>query len=568
MNTREQTIQAIKQNPNVSVLVIGGGINGIGVFRDLAANGVDVLLVEKGDYCSGTSAASTRVIHGGLRYLENGEFRLVREALKERALLLKNAPHYVGPLPTTIPIDNWTGGMLHAASTFLGIKSKPGSRGAAVIKLGLTMYDTMAGSDSQLPRHRFQSREAARQQRPLLNPDVVTTVTYYDARVYYPERLGLELVMDAQTDNPNAHALNYAPVVNADGATIIMRDDISGEEICVQPKLVVNATGAWIDLTNSAMQRPTEFIGGTKGSHLVLDHPELLEATQGEMLYFINQDGRICIFYPFYDKVIAGSTDLPVKDPDSAYCDDDETDYILDSIRMVFPKLAVGHDDIVFKFSGVRPLPSSNALTAGQISRDHSIRTLDATEAAPYPVYSLVGGKWTTYRAFAEQVTNILLEQLSQQRTIDTATLPIGGGADYARTDAESNTWLKQVNEATRVPTARLNVLLDRYGTYAAQIAEYISAGEDAPLQHHTNYSRREIEFLAAQEQLGHLDDIILRRTLIGMLGELTPSLLRELADIAAVANHWDEERKAAEITHVETIFATRHGVDLRALTV
>ncbi len=568
MNTREQTIQAIKANPNVSVLVIGGGINGIGVYRDLAANGVDVLLVEKNDYCSGTSAASTRVIHGGLRYLENGEFRLVREALKERALLLKNAPHYVGPLPTTIPIDNWTGGMLHAASTFLGIKSKPGSRGAAVIKLGLTMYDTMAGDDRQMPRHRFQSRETALQQRPLLNPDIVTTVTYYDARVYYPERLGLELIIDAERDNPNAHALNYAPVIHANGANVTIRDDITGEDITVTPKLVVNATGAWIDLTNSAMQRPTEFIGGTKGSHLVLDNPELHAATRGEMLYFINSDGRICIFYPFYDKVIAGSTDLPDSNPDSAYCDNDETDYILGSIRMVFPQMDVNHSDIVFKFSGVRPLPNSKALTAGQISRDHSIRTLTPTDSAPYPVYSLVGGKWTTYRAFAEQVTDVLLEQLPAQRTVDTATLPIGGGADYPTHATERTAWVERVSQQTGLPTARLDVLLDRYGTYAAQVAGYISAGEDARLQHHAGYSHREIEFIAAHEQPGRLEDIILRRTLIGLLGELTPPLLHELADITANALGWDANRKATEIAHVETIFATRHGVDLRALAV
>ncbi len=557
---RDEIIKGLQQNPAVSVLVVGGGINGLGVFRDLAAQGVDVLLVEKGDYCSGTSAASTRVIHGGLRYLENGEFRLVREALKERAYLLNHAAHYVKPLPTTIPVQNWTGGMIHAARTFLGMSSKPGGRGAAIIKAGLTMYDAFAGSESTLPKHRFRSKQEALELRPQLTTDIVSTATYYDARVYYPERMGLELALDAMQENPKARALNYMSLHGAERGQLLLRDEISGEVVPVQPQVVVNATGAWIDFTNSAMHRPTNYIGGTKGSHLVLDHPELLAATRGEMLYFINSDGRICIFYQFYDRVIAGATDILVENPDEAVCDDDETAYILDSIRMVFPDINVTQDHIVFKFSGVRPLPRQDTATTGQISRDHRTEVLPPTEAAPFPVYSLVGGKWTTYRAFAEQVTDKVLTELNTQRTVDTSTLPIGGGRDYP---ADRQQWLGQLHDRTGVPTQRLDDLFERYGTQGEAVAGFICAGADAPLENHSRYSTREIEYILQNEHVLHLDDVILRRTLIGLLGELDRPLLEELASIAAAALGWDEARKADEIQRTVALFERKYGVSL-----
>src|SRR5512147_1879081 len=139
---RQDTLSHLKHNTEVSVLVVGGGINGIGVFRDLALNGVDVLLVERGDFCSGASAASSHMAHGGIRYLENGEFRLVREAVQERNLLLQNAPHLVKPLPTTIPIFKRFSGLLNAPLKFMGLLNKPSERGSIVIKLGLMLYDT------------------------------------------------------------------------------------------------------------------------------------------------------------------------------------------------------------------------------------------------------------------------------------------------------------------------------------------------------------------------------------------------------------------------------------------
>ena len=418
---------ALKDHPNVSVLIVGGGINGIGCFNELALQGIDVLLVEKSDFCAGTSAAMTRVIHGGLRYLENAEFRLVRESLRERNRLFRNAPHYVKPLPTTIPIFNWTSGMVPAVRNLLRWPTKPGDRGALVIKTGLTLYDLLAGRRSPLPRHKFRSRREALALRPSLNPGIICTATYYDARITYPERLCLELVQDAEAACPHAHALNYVRLQSASGGNVVLRDELSGETCTLRPKIVVNAAGAWIDGVNRDIGRASQFIGGTKGSHIVLDHPELVRQTGDDMIYFVNRDGRICIFYAVQGRIVAGATDIPTDNPDAA-CDDSEMDYILRAMQQAFPAIRIDRSHVVFRFCGVRPLPRSNALTPGQISRDHSFPVLPPGNGIDFPIYSLVGGKWTTFRALAEQVCDQFLRVLARPRLRSSAHLPIGGG--------------------------------------------------------------------------------------------------------------------------------------------
>jgi glycerol-3-phosphate dehydrogenase len=531
------------------VLIVGGGINGIGLLNELALQGIDVLLVEKSDFCAGTSAAMTRVIHGGLRYLENAEFRLVRESLRERNLLLKNAPHYVKPLPTTIPIFNWTAGLVPAIRNLLGWPTKPANRGALLIKTGLMLYDFLAGRKSPLSRHRFRFRRAALALRPALNPEVICTATYYDARITYPERLCLELVQDAEAACGEARALNYVRPQSAAGGVVVLRDEVTGETCEVRPRIVVNATGPWIDFTNRGLGRESGFIGGTKGSHIVLDHPELVKATGDGMIYFVNRDGRICIFYAVYGKIVAGATDIPAEDPETV-CDEAEVNYILEAMRQAFPSIRVDRSHVVFRFCGVRPLPRSSALTPGQISRDHSYPVLPPGNGIDFPIYSLVGGKWTTFRALAEQVANEILRVLARPRVRDSANLPIGGGKGYPRTP-----------EGTGLPHERLETLVDRYGTGADRVAAYLEAGPDAPLAGHAGYSRREIEFLARHERVVHLDDLILRRTLMGLLGEVNRPLLEELAAIVAPVLQWSAQDAAAEVERTVGLLEKVHGV-------
>jgi len=540
--------RTFRDHPEVSVLIVGGGINGIGLFDELALQGIDVLLVEKSDFCAGTSAAMTRVIHGGLRYLENAEFRLVRESLRERNRLIRNAPHYVKPLPTTIPIFSWTSGMVAGVRNLLNWPTKPGNRGAVLIKTGLTLYDFLAGRKSPLPRHRFRSRRAALELRPALNPEVICTATYYDAKITYPERLCLELVEDAEAACSEAHAMNYVRLQSAAGGTVVLHDEVSGESCEVRPKVVVNATGAWIDATNREFGRKSQFIGGTKGSHIVLDHPELVKATGDDMIYFVNRDGRICIFYAVQGKVIAGATDIPTEDPD-AVCDEGEVDYLLESMRQAFPGIKVDRSHVVFRFCGVRPLPRSNALTPGQISRDHSFPVLPAGNGIDFPIYSLVGGKWTTFRALAEQVADEILRVLGRKRVRSSADVPIGGGKGYPR-----------MPEGTGLPQDRLLTLQERYGTGADSVVAYMQAGPDAPLNCHPGYSRREIEYIALNERVVHLDDLIMRRTLMGLLGEVNRPLLEELASIVSPVLGWPEEKAAAEIERTAQLLRKVHG--------
>src|SRR5512141_270482 len=207
---RNEIISSFKNNPEVSVLIVGAGINGIGTFRDLALNGVSVLLVDRGDFCSGASSASSHMAHGGIRYLENGEFRLVREAVQERNRLIQNAPHLVKPLPTTIPIFKTFSGLLNAPLKFLRLLDRPSERGAFIIKVGLMLYDAYTGKQRTVPAHKFQGREASLKRWPKLNAEIINTATYYDGAILQPERLGVELVLDAEADHPGARALNYA----------------------------------------------------------------------------------------------------------------------------------------------------------------------------------------------------------------------------------------------------------------------------------------------------------------------------------------------------------------------
>jgi len=562
MNRKEQ-IEILKCRPQVSVLIIGGGINGVGLLRELALQGVDALLVEKSDFCSGTSSASTRVIHGGLRYLENGEFRLVKESLQERNRLLKNAAHYTRPLPTTIPIFTWSRGLLPALGKFLGFKVSPHDKGAVLVKIGLSLYDQCAGRQNPLPRHSFSSRRAALGLRPQLREDVVCTATYYDACISYPERLGLEIVLDAERQCSDVHAMNYVSAKGAQEDTVLLEDEASGESIEIKPRVVINASGAWIDFTNRALQRKTQYIGGTKGSHIVLDHPELLLATQNQMLYFDNTDGRICIFYPVNGKVIAGSTDIPVSDPETANCEEDEVDYILESIRRVFPAIRLNRSHIIYRFCGVRPLPRSNSSTPGEISRDHICAFLPAGNGIKFPIYSLIGGKWTTFRAFGEQVTDRILNDLGRRRLASSADLPIGGGRNFPQGAADKREWLTSFAEKYGLSIQRMEILLDRYGTRARDVADFIGNAPDEPLRSLPAYSRREILFMAEREKIVHLNDLILRRTMMALLGQLSFELLVELAGVLAPALQWPEERAQEEVQRAVRLMEKVHGVKL-----
>lgn len=566
MMNREEILRTVKDKPQVSALIIGAGVNGIGAFRDLALQGVDALLVDRGDFGSGASAGSSHMLHGGLRYLENGEFRLVKEALRERSRMLDNAPHYVKPLRTTIPIFCWFSGLLNAPLKFLNLLDHPGERGAAVIKLGLMLYDFLAQAHQKMPSHEFRLRPAALDEYPQLNPKIVCAATYYDAWMPYPERICLEMTLDAEASHRDCHALNYMSAAAGDDESVTLKDELSGETFIVYPKVVINATGAWIDSVNRRLgQSRHRFIGGAKGSHLVLDHPDLLAATGGSQIFFENDDGRIVLIFPYLGRVMVGTTDIRIENPDDAAPAEAEMDYLLGMIDKVFPTIQVNRSHIVFSFAGVRPLPYSEDGATGQISRDHSIQTIPASHSLKYPIHSLIGGKWTTFRAFAEQITDRVLKDLGQPRQTSTKHISIGGGRGYPRSAAAQDIWLRRLHCASELPLDRLRQLFERYGARAEDFANYISQANDAPLEHGPLYSRREITFILKAEKPARLDDLILRRTVIAMLGGLNRDLLDELAELAAQTLGWSTERKRQEIEHTLAVLRRKHRVDLSA---
>jgi len=558
---RSQIISTIKDNSRVPVLIIGAGINGIGTFRDLALQGVETLIIDRGDFCSGASMASSHMLHGGIRYLENGEFRLVREALHERNNLLRNAPHLTHPLPTTIPIFKWFSGIFNAPMKFLGLLDRPAERGAVIIKLGLIMYDAYVRGDSPMPGHRVDNRTRALKKWPRLNPDLRFAATYYDGGMYSPERLALEILLDGLAEGDQAQALNYVSAVRAEGESVILRDEISGEEYQVQPRIVINAAGPWIDFVNQEIDGGSKFIGGTKGAHLIVDHPELREALGDHEFFFEYVDGRIVLIYPYLDKVMIGTTDIRVEDPDQIEVTDEEIDYILGMVPHVFPGMNVTKEQIIFQFTGVRPLPPAQGST-GQVSRDHSIEEIPAGEEAPWPILSLVGGKWTSYRAFSEHTSNRALQLLGKQRSSSTANLPIGGGENYPADPAGKQAWIERLADETGHDKNRIRIWFERYGTRTGELARAVQPGDSA-LTHLSEYTRGEIQYLVENEQITRLDDFLLRRSLVAWLGQTTRPLLEELAEILGRKLDWNASRKEAEINRCVEILQQDHGVIL-----
>jgi len=247
MRRREEMIERLRTEALPDILIIGGGINGVGTFRDLAAQNVPALLVEAGDFSSGTSAAPSRLIHGGLRYLETGEAALVRESLTERNLLLKNACHIVQPLPVWVPLRSWLGGTFGAIARFLKLTRTPGRKGAIPVKLGLMLYDAFGRTQQTMPDHRLLTRRQARAEMPVLAPDIRAVAEYYDARITHPERLVMELVADAEAECPESLAVPYLKAIGQENGRVTLRDMASGETFDVAPRLVINASGAWVD---------------------------------------------------------------------------------------------------------------------------------------------------------------------------------------------------------------------------------------------------------------------------------------------------------------------------------
>ena len=518
------------------VVIIGAGVNGAGLFRDLCEQGVKCLILDKGDFGSGTSAAPSRLIHGGIKYLETGEFRLVAQSTLERNLLLKNAPHAVLPLPTVIPIFSWMKGIPAALRTLFGSTTAPRERGAVLMKIGLWLYDFYGARERVMPKHQLWSRKRALQEMPL-TPRIKAAGLYYDARIAMPERLVLELVQDGLRANPASRAVSHARFAHH-GARLKVENEEGAVE--ADPLVVVNAAGPWIDRVNADLGIEGRLIGGTKGAHLILDNPALVAALQGRMVYFEADDGRICLVYEHLGKALVGSTDIRADDPETIAVSDAEANYLVAAVAALFPSLKVTGAQVVHAYSGLRPLPFSEGKAAGLISRDHSAPLAEPAPGRPFPVISLVGGKWTTFRGFAEEVADGVLKRLGMARRISTRGLPIGGG--------------RGMPKDLSALSPRQRVLVARYGATGLQVTDDATPLTDAP-----DFSAGEIAWIVRHERVLHLEDLVLRRTPLAITGRLTAAMLEDLAAIAARIRGWSPERQAAEVAAVRETLTRRH---------
>jgi glycerol-3-phosphate dehydrogenase len=424
------------------VLILGAGINGAAIARDLAINGVGVTIVDRGDIASGATAYSSRLIHGGLRYLEFGEFDLVRESLEERGRLLRLAKDFVQPLELMVPVSNRTGGFRSSALRFLsggklGAKTS-GSRGLWLVRMGLWLYDRYA-RDKTLPKR--STHHVGKPGTPPVDPQQYRWLcAYWDAQIQFPERFTVALLNDAQTAATDAsipfEVLTYHRARRVGNSVellpILQSETASPRTIApriITPDLIVNATGASVDraLADLAIESP-RLMGPTKGSHLITRNTKLIEALGGRGIYAEAPDGRPVFVLPLGEAVLVGTTDIPFDaPPETAVATNAELDYLVATVAELFPSIGFGRGDIDFHYAGVRPLPHSEAASTAGVTRRHAIVDHELRPGGARAL-SVIGGKLTTCRALAEIVADCVLAKLDRKRIATTRERPIPAG--------------------------------------------------------------------------------------------------------------------------------------------
>jgi glycerol-3-phosphate dehydrogenase len=399
------------------VLILGGGINGAALARELALSGVGVVVVDSADLAYGATAYSSRLIHGGLRYLEYGEFSLVQESLEERSRLLTLAPHLVQPLRLFIPSENYLGGLGQSAARFVGLPggNRPAPRGSLLVRLGLAMYDAYA-RDERLPK-RSLHRLGEPGTPAGLNPKRARWLSAYsDGQIVHAERIVVAFLKDAQTAAAEhgslVQVLTYHRAALRDRGVVIS-DAAGNEALSIQPAAIVNATGAWVDDTLAKLPvSSSRLIGGTKGTHFITWNAALREQIGEFGVYAEASDGRPVFILPFPFGTLVGTTDIPFEgDPAQAVASDEEVEYLLAAVNDLFPSVGLSRADVALHYCGVRPLPYVGPKTPAAITRRHHLVWNDA---APVPLVSLVGGKLTTCRSLAEETAAAVLGRIGR----------------------------------------------------------------------------------------------------------------------------------------------------------
>lgn len=511
------------------VLVVGGGINGVAVARDAALRGLRTLVVERLDLGSGTSAWNSRLIHGGLRYLEHGEVRLVRESLSDRECLFRIAPHLVKPLGFVVPVYRHN--------------KKPGW----MFRVGMYLYDVLS-YDKSVPWHRTISRTRARLELPGLSPDGLSrALHYYDGQVDYAERLVLETMMSAAA--AGAKVMTYTEVTEilvedgrATGARV--RDRLDGTEVTVRASIVVNAAGPWVDDLAAPLGIERE-IGGTKGTHLVVD--PFPGAPSTAVYYEARSDNRAILVIPWNGRYLIGTTDDPFEgDLDTLAGTDAERDYLLQETNALIPGADLTSEDVLYTYAGVRPLPYRPGVAPGKIPRSHLLVVHPKVDR----LITIVGGKLTPHLSLGREVVDKVGELLGRRLPASRARRrPLPGAhrdwESYAQELTARLPWEPQVNaRLVKVYGRRAERLLDLVQRDPAA-AEVIGEGRSAVVA-------GEVRLAVTEEAAVHLTDILHRRTMVGLEPGHATDIARRVADVAAPLLGWDAERVEREVAENE----------------
>jgi glycerol-3-phosphate dehydrogenase len=521
---RQRIPEDIRNYP-FDLIVVGAGINGSGIARDAAMRGLKVLLLDKGDISSGTTQWATRLIHGGLRYLE-----------------LHTAPHLVKPLGFLVPIYE---------------RAKHGPR---MVRMGMIAYDTLS-LDKSLDNHSMLSAEEALEREPGLNPEgLLGAAFYYDAQVEYAERIAVESAVSAREHG--AVVLTYCRVDRlireGDRVTGVEFTDVLGDETYeAHAPITINVAGPWVDQVLGEIQGK-RMIGGTKGSHLIVD--PFPGAPKNEALYVeARKDGRPYFIVPWNGRYLIGTTDLRYDgDLDYVSADEEEIQYLLDETNYVIPEANLTRESVLFTYSGIRPLPFQPEGAAGSVTRSHIVydhakgrgvgtKKSGLGEGAPRVdgLISIVGGKLTTYRNLSRQTVDMVYDKLGRDAPESrTAKIPLPGGE--TRDFAAFAAGFKATSGLTDELAERL---LKIYGVRAPEVLEM--AGDDPSLRMPLGPSGTvesgvigaEVLYAFRREMAQTLADVLLRRTMVAYGPRVALDVDEAAAQVAVKHLGWSEER-------------------------
>ncbi len=517
--------------PALDVLVIGGGVTGAGVALDAATRGLSTVVVEAQDWASGTSQWSTKLVHGGLRYLQMLDFKLVHEALTERGLLLsKLAPHLVKAMPFLIPLEHrvWQ---------------------RAYYGAGVTLYDVLANAmpgRRALPIHKHRTRKGLKKEFPDLNQEsAIGAVQYYDATVD-DARLVATLVRTAVSYGAGAASRTQVVQITKDesgrATGAVLEDLETGERVSCRARHVINCTGVWTeDVEQLADTEGGLNVLASKGIHLIIPRDRL----QGTSGMLIQTEKSVLFFIPWSRYWIIGTTDTPWElDRQNPVATAADIDYVLEHANAVL-NITLTRDDVTGWYAGLRPLlqpGTKEGTSSSKVSREHTV-------ASPVPGLTVIGGgKLTTYRVMAKDAVDFALGNRAEELSCLTDEIPllgaVGEGAMRRRMPALQRRfgWSDMM----------VDHLLHRYGSLMEELVELIEQDESLarPLESAPAYLRAEIFYACSHEGVLHLEDVMCRRTrLVYEVEQQGLGALSEIADITAGVLGWDAERTEHEMS-------------------